>query len=152
MRPLRIAAALNWTGLVRAISARAGSEGHEPREVTRAKAAYASTSLGAMIAEADGFDSTLADVAASHHLGDRPLVVLTAGAPPSQRELTAMKMTPAQGKRRWAIWKTMQDEEATWSSRSQHSVVSDATHYIQFDRPDVVIAAVRSVIDSVRSR
>lgn len=152
IRPLRVAAALNWTGLVRAMSASAASQGHEPREVARAKAAYASTSLASMIAEADGFDSTLADVAASHQLGDRPLVVLTAGAPPSPGELTAMQMTAAQGKRRSAIWNAMQDEEATWSSSSQHMIVSDATHYIQFDRPDVVIAAVRSVVDSVRRR
>jgi len=29
--------------------------------------------------------------------------------------------------------------------------VRDATHYIQFDRPDVVIRAVRAVVDSVRA-
>jgi hypothetical protein len=29
--------------------------------------------------------------------------------------------------------------------------VPDATHYIQFDRPDVVIAAVREVVNDVRA-
>jgi len=29
--------------------------------------------------------------------------------------------------------------------------VPDATHYIQFDRPDVVVAAVRTVVDTVRA-
>jgi pimeloyl-ACP methyl ester carboxylesterase len=45
----------------------------------------------------------------------------------------------------------MQDEEAAWSSRSQHQVIPDAAHYLQFDRPDAVIAAVQSVITTVRT-
>ena len=48
-------------------------------------------------------------------------------------------------------WKAMHDDEASWSSRSQHILVPDASHYIQFFRPDLVIAAVRSVVDSVRA-
>jgi pimeloyl-ACP methyl ester carboxylesterase len=151
MRPVKVVGALNWTGAVRALAASAPGGKHEPADVTRAKAAYASTSIVAMISEADALDSTFGAAAAWHQLGDRPLFVLTAGAPPSQAELTGMQMTAAQGTRRTAIWNAMQDEEAAWSSRSQHVVVPDATHYIQFDRPDVVIAAVRAVIDSVRA-
>jgi pimeloyl-ACP methyl ester carboxylesterase len=45
----------------------------------------------------------------------------------------------------------MHDEEASWSHHSRHELVPEATHYIQFDRPDVVIAAVREVVNDVRS-
>ena len=45
----------------------------------------------------------------------------------------------------------MHNEEASWSRHSRHELVPDATHYIQFDRPDVVIAAVREVVGDVRS-
>ncbi|MGF6531255.1 hypothetical protein P3T20_002036 [Paraburkholderia sp. GAS206C] len=45
----------------------------------------------------------------------------------------------------------MQDDEATWSSRSQHQLVYDSSHYIQFHRPDLVINAVLSVVDTVRA-
>jgi pimeloyl-ACP methyl ester carboxylesterase len=152
LRPFRIAAALSWTGLVRVMAAAAPGEAHEPPEVTRAKAAYASTSLAAMLNEANGLDSTFAEEAVSHQLGDRPLIVLTAGAAPSSDDLRALQMTPAQGTRKTAIWKAMQADEATWSSHGQHTVVADATHAIQLDRPDVVIAAVRAVVDSVRVR
>jgi pimeloyl-ACP methyl ester carboxylesterase len=152
LRPLKVAAALNWTGLVRRMATSAPGAGHEPPEVARAKAAYASTSLTAMIHEADGLDATLVEAAASHRLGDRPLFVLTAGAALSPGELRAMQMTAAQGVRRAEIWNAMQLDEATWSTSSQHAVVAGATHYIQFDRPDVVIAAIRSVVDSVRLR
>jgi pimeloyl-ACP methyl ester carboxylesterase len=152
VRPLKVAAALRWTGLVRMLSASPSSADHAPPEVRRAKAAYASTSLAGMLGEADGLDSTFAQTASWHQLGDRPLFVLTAGAPPTEAELTSMKMTPAQGARRAEIWTALQADEATWSTRSRHTIVPDATHYIQFDRPDVVIAAVRSVVDSVRVR
>jgi pimeloyl-ACP methyl ester carboxylesterase len=152
LRPYRIASALRWTGLARVMAASALGGAHEPPEVTGAKVAYAPTSLPAMLAEADGLDSAFAEAGRAHQLGDRPLFVLTAGAPVSKGELTAMRMTAAQGKRKAAIWSAMQDDEATWSSRSQHLVVADATHAIQVDRPDVIIGAVRSVVDSVRAR
>jgi pimeloyl-ACP methyl ester carboxylesterase len=149
--PFRIASSLRWTGVVRALSHSAPAEHHDLAYATRVKAAFAPTSLAALLQEAEGLDSTFAEAGASHQLGHRPLFVLTAGAPASAKDLAAMRMTPAQGKRRSEIWNAMQDEEAAWSTRSQHTVVADATHYIQFDRPDVVIAAIRAVVDSVRA-
>ena len=151
LRPFRIASTLSWTGVVRAASAAAPAEHHDSVYTTRVKAAYAPTSLAALLKEAEALDSTFAETGAAHQLGDRPLFVLTAGAPSSAKELKAMRMTPAQGSRRLEIWKAMQDEEVAWSTRSQHVVVDDATHYIQFDRPDAVVAAIRSVVDSVRA-
>jgi pimeloyl-ACP methyl ester carboxylesterase len=49
-------------------------------------------------------------------------------------------------------WKALHDEEAAWSTHSRHELVPDATHYIQLDRPDVVIRAVREVVGAVRIR
>lgn len=150
IRPYRVASALAWTGLVRALAGAAAAVPHEPAVAAQAKVAYAPTSLRAMVAEADGVDQTLAEAGTVRQLGRRPLVVLTAAAPRSPAALAAMKLTAAQGRQRDAIWRALQADEATWSSRSQHRLVSDASHYIQFDRPDAVIAAVRSVLDGVR--
>ena len=150
MRVYRVAAALSRTGFVRAMSGSAGGAPNEPSAAARASAAYASTSLGTLVKESDALDATLAEAGTFRQLGDRPLFVLTAAAPRSSEDLAAMKMTSAQGKRWSEIWGTMQDEEAGWSSRSQHNVLPDASHYIQFDRPDAVIRAIRSVVDSVR--
>ncbi|HET7189464.1 MAG TPA: alpha/beta hydrolase [Gemmatimonadaceae bacterium] len=152
MRGPAIASRFAWTGLVRMATSGMPGQPHEPVEVTRTKAAYASTSLKAVVKEANGLDATFAEVGRAHQLGERPLFVLTAGAPTPADELKAMQMTPAQGQRRKEIWIALQNEEAGWSSHSQHTVVDDATHAIQLDRPDVVIAAVRSVVDSVRAR
>ena len=150
MRVYKVAAALSRTGFVRAMSGSAGGAPNEPSAAARASAAYASTSLGTLVKESDALDATLAEAGTFRQLGDRPLFVLTAAAPKSSEDLAAMKMTAAQGKRWSEIWGTMQDEEAAWSSRSQHTVLPDASHYIQFDRPDAVIRAIQSVVDSVR--
>jgi pimeloyl-ACP methyl ester carboxylesterase len=65
--------------------------------------------------------------------------------------LTALKLTPEQGRQYKEIWKAMHAEEASWSSQSRHRLVADAGHYIQFDRPDIVVDAVKSVVGKVRA-
>jgi pimeloyl-ACP methyl ester carboxylesterase len=50
-----------------------------------------------------------------------------------------------------AAWETLQADEATWSAGGRHQRVPNASHYIQFDRPDVVIGAVRDVVGRVRA-
>lgn len=34
---------------------------------------------------------------------------------------------------------------------STHRILNDAGHYIQFDRPDAVIAAIQEVVQSIRT-
>ncbi len=65
--------------------------------------------------------------------------------------LKAMKWTDEQALQIRTVWKAMHDDEASWSHHSRHELVPDATHYIQFDRPDVVIAAVKEVVGDVRA-
>ena len=85
-------------------------------------------------------------------LGDRPLVVLTALRPLGANELAQMQISERQGAAMRAIWDTLHVEEAAWSTRGRHVRVPDSGHYLQFDRPDLVIAAVREVVDHVRGR
>ena len=66
--------------------------------------------------------------------------------------LKGVGMTREQGARFQAEWETLHDDEATWSSLSRHEVVPDATHYIHVDRSDIVIKAVREVVDAVRNQ
>ncbi len=96
-------------------------------------------------------NATLSDAGQLRQLEDRPIVVLTATKPYPAAMLKAMQMTTEQGQRVQAAWKEMHDEEASWSHHSRHELVPDATHYIQFDRPDIVIAAVKEVVNDVRS-
>jgi hypothetical protein len=36
-----------------------------------------------------------------------------------------------------SLWKELQADEATWSTCSHHQLVSDSSHYIQFDFLDL---------------
>jgi pimeloyl-ACP methyl ester carboxylesterase len=99
----------------------------------------------------DSLDATFAAAGQLRQLEDRPVVVLTATKPYPAATLKAMQMTTEQAQRIQAAWKDMHNDEASWSRHSRHELVPDATHYIQFDRPDVVIAAVREVVNDVRS-
>ena len=140
---------LTWTGWTRLLS----NGEAMPNLSARAEAAsraYASTSMPAAISEAISLDRSFGDIGAFRNLGSRPLVVLTAMQPLPDAMLKSMNMTPSDGLGVRAIWKALHDDEATWSSRSRHQLVPDSTHYIQFVRPQVVIAAVREVVEDVR--
>lgn len=145
----KTAAALSWTGLVRlAMPADRGDK--IPRPVQAAMAAFAPTSLGPMLAEFNAMGATMAEAGTFRQLGDRPLVVLTAMAPMDSATMKTLKMDSTGAANFQGLWRTMHDEEASWSTRSEHILVPDATHYIQVDRPNIVIAAVRKVVGMVR--
>jgi hypothetical protein len=83
--------------------------------------------------------------------GDRPLVVLAAMAPISEDLLAGEGLTVQDGLDMQAVWKELTADEATWSSRSRLQTVPDSQHYIQFQRPDLVIEAVSEVVNTVRA-
>lgn len=148
----KLGAALAWSGVVRALQPLFPGLPNQPPQVARSVTAYASTSLEAAVQETDALEQTLAEAGTFRGLGNRPLVVLTSMAPLPAGALAAMEMTPEQGRQFKELWKGMHDEEAAWSSSSWHLLIQDAGHYIQFDRPAMVTAAVRSVVAKVRGK
>ena len=147
---LNVLASLAWTGIGRVIPA--GGNPKIPAATRFVMAAYTPTSFAPAVRELNSLNATLEAAGKHRRLAERPLVVLTAMAELPPAVLKAGGMTREQGARFQAEWKTLHDDEATWSSRSRHEVVPDATHYIQLDRPDVVIRAVREVVDAVRTQ
>lgn len=90
-----------------------------------------------------------AQVRATGSLGDRPLVVLTAGIPnalapglPANLEAQLVRL----------MQQDLQAELAQLSSNSMHAVAPQSGHNIQNDQPDLVIQAIRSVVLAVRSQ
>jgi pimeloyl-ACP methyl ester carboxylesterase len=148
MRVMRVGAALAWTGIVRVGLMVAGA-GADP--VAKTISAYAPTSLGPLVEELEAFDATMAEAGSFRQLGNRPLVVLTGMAPRDSALLKVTKMSREDDVKYLATWKALHDEEASWSTQSEHILVPDASHQIQDDRPDIVIAAVRKVVGLVRS-
>jgi hypothetical protein len=47
-------------------------------------------------------------------------------------------------------WEHMQDELARLSTRGTRTIAKNSSHYIQLDRPDLVIEAIRGVVDQAR--
>jgi pimeloyl-ACP methyl ester carboxylesterase len=148
-KAIQIAASLAWTGIIRLMATADGA--HDvPVPVTEKAKAFTSTSLAAVVSENMNVDRTLEEAGGLRTLGDRPLVVLTAMAPLGNDALKVENMSRQADTRRREIWRKLHDDEASWSTRSRHQLLPDSGHYIQFTRPDVVIAAVLEVVDQVR--
>lgn len=137
--------ALAWTGLTRLAGANATPPSW-PAEVGTEGNAFLPTSLHALSVETESIPATLAAASADRILGDRPLVVLSAGRKSSPDEFRMMGLTSEQGERLAEAKRKLRDDQATWSTHGRHEVVADASHYIQFDRPDAVIRAIREVV------
>lgn len=84
--------------------------------------------------------------AAKRSYGAMPLVVLSRAPFPRQPHET-QTMRDAKN----YLWVELHDDIAALSTRGVNEIVPGAGHYIQLDKPDVVIDAIRHVIDAVRA-
>jgi pimeloyl-ACP methyl ester carboxylesterase len=78
--------------------------------------------------------------------GDKRLVVLSRGV-----EEGAPGVPPAYLPQVEAAWRAGHDRIAALSPRGVNTVVPGARHYIQMDRPEAVVDAVRGVVEATRS-
>ena len=100
-----------------------------------------------VLAEGRAVDAMSEQTSRTGSLGDRPVVVLTAGVPlpmpgVSDEGNTAMRR----------LWLELQGELAALSTNSDHRIVEGAGHYIHRDRPEAVVTAIRDVDTAVRER
>jgi hypothetical protein len=93
-------------------------------------------------------DSTSWDqVRSAGNLGDRPLIVLTAGKPYDPDPLLSKEQSDGQND----MWvNVLQAEEARLSTRGKQVVVPDSGHMIPYERPDSVVSAIREVRAAVQ--
>ena len=155
---MHAATALSWTGIVRFVASlskspelRTAAETKKIADAMVAKNAYMSLSMEGGTSELDGYDRTQVQARGVRSFGNRPLIVLTAMAPFKPEQLQGLGLKPEQGVRFKEEWKALHSEQAAFSTRGRQKLVPDATHFIQVDRPEVVIAAVREVVDMVRA-
>jgi pimeloyl-ACP methyl ester carboxylesterase len=148
---IKAADSLAWSGAVRLFAPKGSvAPNHAPPHTALVAAAWQPQSVHAAVRESNSLSETLTVSGQYRRLGDRPLVVLTRTATAPPEALKAMRLSADEGRRLDAEWRAMQDDEATWSTRSRHQAVPEASHYIQFDQPQVVIAAVRDVVRQVQ--
>jgi pimeloyl-ACP methyl ester carboxylesterase len=149
---MKAANALSWSGAVRLFAPKeAIAPPSAPPGMVAVAAAWQPQSIHGAVRESDGLAQTLAIAGQSRRLGNRPLVVLTRTAKAPLETLKVVGLSADQGRRMDDEWRAMQDDEATWSSRSRHQFVPNASHYIQLDQPQAVIAAVQDVVSQVRA-
>jgi pimeloyl-ACP methyl ester carboxylesterase len=86
-----------------------------------------------------------AQVRASGALGALPLVVLTRGHSPLPSNIPAGVRVRLEGE-----WRTLQNELAALSTRSEHVLAQQSGHFIQLDQPGLVVGAIQQVVEAVR--
>ena len=95
------------------------------------------------------FSESADEVRAAGNLGDKPLIVLTAGKVPPLSQLPA-GFTEKDLDWFHKIWvDDLQMREAHLSTRGKRIMVPDSDHMIPFERPDTIVAAIREVSDDV---
>lgn len=97
------------------------------------------------VAELKAISRSAAQTANSGALGDIPLVVLSHDPDVLQPDLPEDLVKPTND-----AWQQMQEELAHLSTTGKHVIAKNSGHYIQLDRPDLVVDAVRTVVDQAR--
>lgn len=83
--------------------------------------------------------------AAAGNLDDLPLAVVS-----HDPEKPSTEFPPDVAKATNEAWEKMQQDLAHLSTRGTQTIAKGSRHYIQLDRPDMVVAAIRNVWDEAR--
>jgi pimeloyl-ACP methyl ester carboxylesterase len=97
------------------------------------------------VAELKSITRSAAQTATTGSLGEMPLVVLSEDPDTPQPDLAEDLVKPASD-----AWQQMQKELAQLSTQGTQVVAKNSGHYIQLDRPDLVIESIRKVVDQSR--
>ncbi len=97
------------------------------------------------VAELKSVSISAAETAATGSLGNMPLIVLSQDPDAPQYDLPKDVVKPTN-----EAWGQMQIELAQLSTRGTRVIAKNSGHYIQLDRPDLVVDAIRKVVNEVR--
>jgi pimeloyl-ACP methyl ester carboxylesterase len=101
--------------------------------------------------EARVFQQAASQVEPPSSLDELPLIVLTASRGMSLDPRASQMGMPLEAIAEWdALWLELQGELAELSNNSEHRIVSGAGHFIQLDRPDVVVESIHSLLTMTR--
>jgi pimeloyl-ACP methyl ester carboxylesterase len=97
------------------------------------------------LAEMKAFRESAAETAAAGSLGYLPVAVLS-----HDPDRPSSDLPPEIAKPTNEAWERMQEELAHLSTRGTQTIAKNSAHYIQIDRPDVVVDAVRNTVAQAR--
>jgi pimeloyl-ACP methyl ester carboxylesterase len=117
-------------------------------ETFRALVAASPKHVETLIAEQQAVQTIHAELAAAKitSLGDLPLLVLSHGQP-----MLMPGLTDAVNQANEQLWQQLQAELARLSSQGRLVVAQDSGHYIQLERPELVIDAIAEVVAAART-
>ncbi len=98
------------------------------------------------VAELKSFSESATQAAATGSFGDLPLAVLSHDPDKLFASLPAEVARPTND-----AWEKMQEELAHLSTRGTQQIAKNSSHYIQIDRPEIVIDAIRTMADQSRA-
>jgi hypothetical protein len=98
----------------------------------------------AIVAETLAFDESAQQAHAAGALGDKPLIVLTAG-----RSLNLPDMSPAEMQAFRTVWvNELQPSLTRLSTRGQRIMVEQSDHLIPLEQPQAIVGAIRQVMEA----
>ena len=109
---------------------------------------YPTQTMTTLRDEAFAIEETTAQVGTTGSLGERPLAVLSANGPiwipwlPPDFPMQQFKR----------MWLQLQKDLTTLSSNSWQIFADESSHFIQFDQPELVIDAIRQVVEATRQK
>jgi pimeloyl-ACP methyl ester carboxylesterase len=108
--------------------------------------------IDAAASELDSFSESANEVRTAGNLGDKPLVVLTAG-----KMVPASQLPEGFPQKEFSdfheVWvNDLQVKESQLSTRGKRIMVPDSDHMIPFERPDTIVAAVHEVWTAANSQ
>ena len=98
--------------------------------------------------EGDALVETLEQVRHIGPLGDLPLVVLTATGPVWWPDMPGA-VNPVKFRK---MWLDLQQDLTKLSSNSRQVFADQSGHFIQFDQPELVITAIRQLVETARQK
>jgi len=113
---------------------------------------FQSKSLETMARELDSFGEDSKEVRQSGSLGDKPLIVLTAGRGPTAAEVPAGASMEDFDKFHQIWVNDLQARLAHLSTRGKRIIVPDSGHMIPMEKPQMVVSAVQEICASVNAK
>jgi pimeloyl-ACP methyl ester carboxylesterase len=95
--------------------------------------------------ELNRFSESAAQAGATPSFGDMPLAVLSHDPAKPSGDLP-----PDLSKATNDVWDKLQEEMVHLSTRGTRTIAKNSGHYIQIDRPDAVIDALRKMVEQIR--
>ena len=107
--------------------------------------------IDAAFSEIKNFTQSAEEVRRAGNLGDRPLVVLTAGKDLGAKDLPKGVSVEEMREFRKTWVNDLQVRQTRLSTRGKQVIVPDSTHMIPMQRPDAVVNAIHEVCDAVKA-